>query len=163
QRGAYLVARSPRVPELWSALGEAAGAKRPLVLLPPSSRFEEEVLLRQLPASPPAGTVLVLFTSGSTGDPKAVLHGEASLLASSAQLARAFPGAGPTASLLPAWGMAGVVFHCLLPAERTSGVLYGAGPFLEWSAHAGSLFRQLEVELVTLNPFLLEMLLRAGL
>ena len=59
--------------------------------------------------------------------------------------------------------MAGVVFHCLLPAARESGVLYSPEPFLEWSAQAGNLLRQLDVEFVTLNPFLLEMLLRSGL
>lgn len=163
ERGAYLLLRAPTVPALWAAVRRALAGGRPLVVLPPSSPLEEAILLRLLPAAPPAGAVLTLFTSGSTGDPKAVFHSEASVSASAEQLARAFPGAAPTVSLLPPWGMAGVMFHCLLPAVRGSGVLFSSAPFLEWSAHAGSLFRELEVEIVTLNPFLLEMLLRAGL
>jgi O-succinylbenzoic acid--CoA ligase len=59
--------------------------------------------------------------------------------------------------------MAGVAFHCLLPLERGSGVVFSRLPFLQWSAAAGALFRELSVELVTLNPFLLEMLLRGGI
>jgi o-succinylbenzoate---CoA ligase len=161
--GAYLLAEAPSVPELWGALYSAITQRHPLVLLPPSSALEKETLLRQLPLSPPPGALLALFTSGSTGEAKSVFHGEASLLASARQLAAAFPGSGPTASLLAPWSMAGVVFHCLLPAARGgTDVLFSREPFLNWAAELPRLLRELGGELLSLNPFLLEMLLRAG-
>lgn len=161
--GRYLVARAPLVPAVWAALREALRANRPLVILPPSSPAEEAILLRQLPTAPPAGAVLALFTSGSTGEPKAVFHSESSLLASAAQLKRALPGTAPSASLLPAWGMAGVMFHCVLPAARGSSVLYSGESFLEWAPHLGRTLKELEADFLTLNPFILEMILRVGL
>jgi len=161
--GAYLLTRAPAVPDLWENLCVAAGSGLPLVVLPPSSAREEEVLLRQLPATPPAGARLVMFTSGTTGEPKAVFHGESSLLASARQLARAFPGSGTTASALPAWGMAGVMFHCILPAVRGNSTVFSRESLLDWGPHLPSLLRTLEADFVTLNPALLEMLLRTGL
>jgi o-succinylbenzoate---CoA ligase len=147
EAGEYLVARAPDVTTLWSQLRFALEKKRPLAILSPS---------------PPAAAV-ALFTSGTTGEPKAVFHAEASLLASSAQLARAFPGNAPTASLLSPWAMAGIAFHCLLPAQRRSSLAFGTAPFLDWAASAGKVFRDLEIELLTLSPTHLEMLLRAGI
>jgi acyl-CoA synthetase (AMP-forming)/AMP-acid ligase II len=160
----YLVAEAPTVPQLWGALYSALTQRQVLVLLPPSSPLEREKLLGQLPASAPAGAVLALFTSGSAGEPKAVFHGEASLLTSARQLAAAFPGTGPTLSLLAPWGMAGLVFHCLLPAARGgSDLLFSGEPLLDWAGDALRLARDLKLELLTLNPFLADMLLRAGL
>lgn len=160
----YLVAEAPSVPALWGSLYSALTQRQPLVLLPPSSSLERELLLSQLPASPPAGAVLSLFTSGSSGNPKAVFHSEASLLASAKQLERAFPGSKPTSSLLAPWGMAGVMFHCLLPAARGgTDVFFSTEPLLDWVQEAPRLYRELGVELLTLNPFLADMLLRAGM
>ncbi len=162
--GNFLVCENPTVPELWGALYSAITQQLPMVLLPPCSPLEKEVLLRQLPGSPPKGALLVLFTSGTTGEPKAVFHSERSLLASASQLALVFPGNGPTCSLLAPWGMAGVAFHCLLPAARGgTDILFSAEPFLNWASDALRIFREHSVELITLNPFLLEMLLRSGL
>lgn len=162
--GAYFLARAPSTPALWGSLRLALREARPLVILPPSSPAEEAILLRQLPAAPPPGAAVVLFTSGTTGDPKAVFHSESSLLASARQLARAFPGTGRVSgSLLPAWAMAGLVFHVLLPATRGGAHFFSAEPFLNWAPCAGSLLRDLDVDFVTLNPFLLEMLQRADL
>lgn len=160
--GAYLILENATVPSLWSALYMAVTQRHPLALLPASSAMEREVLLKQLPGSPPAGAVLVLFTSGTTGEPKAVFHTEKSLLASAEQLRKAFPGNAPTCSLLRPWSMAGVMFHCLLPAARGSDVVYSEAPFGEWAADAGRVLTEAGVELVTLNPFLLEMWMRVG-
>ncbi|MGZ3652102.1 MAG: AMP-binding protein, partial [Bdellovibrionota bacterium] len=135
----------------------------PLVVLPPSSAREEEVLLKQLPATPPAGARLVMFTSGTTGEPKAVFQSENSLLASARQLGRAFPGSGPSVSLLPAWGMAGVMFHCIFPAVRAGSPVFSRDSALEWGPYVPPLLRTLEAEFITLNPALLEMLLLTGL
>lgn len=160
--GSYLVLTGGNVPALWGALYSAITQKHPLVVLPPSSAMEKDVLLRQLPTSPPATAVLALFTSGTTGEPKAVFHAEKSLLTSAEQLAKAFPGNAPTCSLLSPWGMAGVMFHCLMPAMRGSDVIFSSAPFSEWAGEAGELFAREKVELVTLNPFLLEMWQRMG-
>lgn len=162
-QGNYLLAEAPGVAGVWGALYSSVTQKHPLVLLPPSSAFEREILLKQLPASPPPGAVLVLFTSGTTGEPKAVFHSEKSLLASVAQCLSAFPGSGPTVSFLAPWAMAGVMFHCLLPAARGSDVLFSAEPVMDWADDALRLLREKEAELVSLNPFILEMLLHAGL
>ncbi len=160
--GRYLIARAPTVPTFWAAFRTALATGVPLVLLPPSSDLEEKILLRQLPATSPPSAVLVLFTSGSTGEPKAVFHSEASLLASAHQLHAAFPGNAPTACLLPPWGMAGVAFHFLLPLLRGGDILFSRESFLSWSSNASRLFHELDVGLLALNPFLLEMLLRSG-
>jgi len=153
--GPYLVAKAPGVTELWESFAHALARGQILVLLPPGNEAADAILLRQLPIQPPPEACLALFTSGSTGTPKAVLHGEGSLLASASQLARAFPHSR-TASLLPAWGMAGVAFHLLLPLARGELHLCVKDSFLY---EAGDFARRLEitrVELLTLNPYLLE-------
>ncbi len=160
--GPYLLLENATVPALWGSIYSAVTQRAPLVLLPPSSPLERELLLAQLPANPPREAVLVLFTSGTTGNPKAILHSEASLLASTEQLLGAFPGSGPTCSLLRPWSMAGVIFHCLLPAARGSDVLYSPLPFSEWAPGAARIFEEEKVEFLTLNPFLLEQWLRFG-
>lgn len=160
--GAYLVLEAPSVPEVWGALYSAITQRHPLVILPKCTPLEREVLLKQLPELPPAQAVLALFTSGTTGEPKAVFHSEASLLASAEQLAKALPGTAPTCSLLLPWSMAGVVFHCLLPAARGSDVLYSRAPFGEWAGEAAAVFVSEGIDFVTLNPFLLEMWMRIG-
>lgn len=161
--GAYLLSRAPSVPDLRENLRAALEAGLPLVVLPPSSAREEDVLLRQLPATPPASARLVMFTSGTTGEPKAVFHAESSLLASARQLARALKGSGPSVSLLPAWGMAGVIFHCILPAVRGGSAVFSREPALDWGPFVPALLRTLEADFITLNPALLEMLLLTGL
>jgi len=164
RHGEYLLSEAPSVPELWGSFFSALTQRQPLILLPPCSLLEREILLRQLPTIPPSGSVLVLFTSGTTGEPKAVFHGENSLLASARQLASAFPGSGPTCSLLQPWGMAGVMFHCLLPAARGgTDILFSRESLLNWAVDALRLLRELEVDLISLNPFSLEMLLRSGM
>lgn len=161
--GRYLVARAPGVTELWAAWRSSLATGVPLVLLPPASLEEENFLLSQLPAIPPENAALVLFNQSHARLPKAVFHTEASLLVSARQMAQAFPGHAPMASLLPACGMSGVMFHCLLPALRGSDLVFSSELFSEWAMHAGHIFHELDVELLSLTPSLLELFHRAGL
>jgi acyl-coenzyme A synthetase/AMP-(fatty) acid ligase len=154
--GPYLVGKDLGVTEVWEALAHSLERGLVLVLLPPGNEVADAILLRQLPAKPPASACLTLFTSGSTGTPKAVLHGEGSLLASASPLALAFPHSR-TASLLPAWGMAGVAFHLLLPLRQGELHLCAKDSFLYEAGDFNSRLKIARVELVTLNPYLLEM------
>lgn len=161
QPGPYFFLRSPSVPDLWRSFHLALRENLVLVITGPLSPEAETILLRQLPAEPPPGARLVLFTSGSTGDPKAVFHGEASLLTSARQLSAAFPLEKAQLSLLPPWGMAGIAFHLLLPLLQGRRLYFHGGPFLEWAPRLEGLAP--ELDLLSLNPFLLEMAMRAGL
>jgi acyl-CoA synthetase (AMP-forming)/AMP-acid ligase II len=156
--GKYLLARSPSPQQLWSIFTQSLEAGDPLVILGPMTLEAETILLRQLPTEPPPGAVLVLFTSGSTGQTKAVFHLETSLLASGEQMATGLGAPTSQASLLPAWGMAGIAFHLLLPLFSGKRILWWKQnqPFHEMPAalHAA------KINLLSLNPFLLEMLLR---
>lgn len=159
--GDFLLCRAPFVGGLWGTFRTALSKGKILVLLPHLSNAEESILLRQLPSTPPPGAVLALFTSGSTGHPKAVFHSEISLLASGGQLQKAFGDFKNTASLLPAWGMAGVAFHFLLPLMHGESHLYSRESALYWSAHLDQALRDTETKLLTLNPYILEMWLQS--
>lgn len=157
--GPYHLLRRPTVPQLWGSFHSALKEQSPLVILPPSSPEEEAVLLRQLSATPTPGACLVVFTSGSTSTPKAVFHSESSLLASADQLSAALPHSR-TACLLPAWGMAGIAFHLLHLLHSGRQHLFSREPLLYWSGQLDSILRETKSELLTLNPFLLEMWVR---
>mgnify|MGYP003351299115 FL=1 len=161
--GPYTLLHSPQVPDLWQALVHESAGNNTLVILPPASTAETEILLQQLPNTAPPGAAVALFTSGTSGEAKAVFHSVRSLLASALQLARALPGKNPSCSLLPAWGMAGFAFHCLLPGLRGGSHLFSSQPFFQWSGRAGEIFQTLDLDFVSLNPFLLEMFCRGGI
>ncbi|MGZ3692836.1 MAG: AMP-binding protein [Bdellovibrionota bacterium] len=157
QHGNYLVANSPGPENLWSIFSQALSAGEPVVVLGPLSNETKSILLRQLPEEAPPGTTLVLFTSGSTGQPKAVFHSEASLLASAEQLATGLGAPISQLSLLPAWGMAGIAFHLLLPLFSGKRILWwGRRPLHELPPALESA----KTDLLSLNPFLLEMISR---
>lgn len=159
--GEYFVCRAPSLSKLRENWLTALGAKHPLVLLPPVSAAEEVILLRQLPTAPPKDAVLVLFTSGTTGTPKAVFHGERSLLTSGQQLLKAFGPHPRLACLLPAWGMAGLAFQLLYPAAAGGGtVLENRGGFLQWSHSLDGILSLGRCSLLVANPMLLKMWLR---
>lgn len=158
----YLLCDAPDVPELYSAFVESEG--KTLVVLPPSTTAERNLLLRQLPRIRPPSARLALFSSGTTGEPKAIFHSEQSLLASAEQLARAFSafsGSKQRACLLPAWGMAGIAFHFLLPLVRGGRHFFSREPLLYWLEHADRLFHECEVGLLVMNPFQHAALLRS--
>lgn len=158
--GKYLVAHSPTPQNLWSCFAQALDAREPLVILGPMSEEALAILLRQLPAEPPAGAVLALFTSGSTGQPKAVFHSEASLLASAEQLATGLGAPISQCSLLPAWGMAGIAFHLLLPLFSGKRILWWNHPLPNSAHELPPALEEARVDLLSVNPFLLEMILR---
>lgn len=155
--GSYLLADAPSPLALWSAFEQALRAQQPLVVLGPMSEAARVILLRQLPEPPPPGAALVLFTSGSTGEPKAVFHSEESLLASAEQLATGLGAPVSQCSLLPAWGMAGIAFHFLLP-------LFSGKRLLWWNRQPmhelPPAIEAAKLDLLSLNPFLLEGVLR---
>lgn len=156
----YFVLRPQSGAELPDAFARAEAAGQVLTLLPPQTPAADAILLRQLPPNPPPEAKLVLFTSGSTGTPRAVFHSAASLAASGAQLARAFPGESGVLCLLAPWGMAGVAFHYLLPCFGVRpAVLLPPGPVRDWIPSLPELTRG--VGLVALNPILLEFALAA--
>lgn len=158
--GHYLLAESPSPEHLWSVFAQALSSRRPLVVIGPMSAETKAIYLRQLPATPPAGALLALFTSGSTGQAKAVFHSEASLLASGEQLATGLGAPVSQCSLLPAWAMAGIAFHFLMPLFSGKRLLWWKQPTAQ-SAHElpGALLAA-KTELLALNPFLLEMVMR---
>lgn len=155
-QGPYLVATAPGLAGLWRAFALALEAQRPLVLLPPVAREEAAILLRQLPKEAPTGAVLALFTSGSSGRPKAVFHSSASLLASGHQLTKALGPSGGLACWLPPWGMAGVAFQLLWPlCSEATLVASQRGGFLQHSHLWGGWLHERQIFRVVANPFLL--------
>lgn len=161
-RGPYLLLKAPRAESLASAFREAAETKRTLLILPPSSPEEESRLLGRLPAIPPEEARLALFSSGTTGEPKVIYHSERSLLASAAQLARAFPALSSWACLLPSWGMAGIAFQFLLPLSLGGGRVFTAGEsLLYWYERLDGLLMKEGAEILVLNPYQHAVFLRA--
>ena len=159
--GKYLFASAPSVPALWQAFAEALRTSSVLVVNGPLSAAAEEILRAQLPAEPPSQACLALFTSGSTGQPKAVFHSAASLEASAAQLARAFGHHPAIFSALPPWGMAGIAFHFLLPLCAGTKAFFHEGPFLELAPRLSALAEAQKISFASMNPLLLEMLVRS--
>lgn len=158
--GSYLLARAPAPDQLWDAFAQALAAKKSLVVIGPMSAEAETILLRQLPKATPAEAVLALFTSGSTGQPKAVFHQAGSLLASAEQLATGLGAPLSQCSLLPASGMAGIAFHLLLPLFAGKNILLWRQPALESAGELPLALKAACTDLLSLNPFLLEMVLR---
>ncbi len=149
----YLVLENPSPVDLWGAFAKACELNKTLVILPPATNNEKLVFLRQLPKKSPEKARLALFSSGTTGEPKAVLHSEASLLASSAQLGRAFSEHERRACLLAAWGMAGISFHFLLPLALGGESFFSRETFLYWAATCDSTFTSERISLLVCNPF----------
>ncbi|NUM87834.1 MAG: hypothetical protein HUU37_01385 [Bdellovibrionales bacterium] len=96
----------------------ALAGREPVLLLPPSSRAERE---RLSAPEPPSWARLAVFTSGSTGEAKLVIHSEENLRVSASQVvARIGPRARIATTLAP-WGMAGSLLGAVLP-EIANGV-----------------------------------------
>ena len=158
--GNYILAQPKNPREVWNCLWKALQTNKPLVILPRCTHEEKMIFLRQIPTSPPKDSLLVLFTSGSTGQAKSVFHSEPSLLASAAQLWKAFPHVKMVANTLAPWGMAGIAFSFLLPLQNGEGVLSSPESIFYWQAQAPELFLRAKIDLIASNPTLLTSLFR---
>lgn len=157
-QGELAVLMAPDPLTLWKTFSQTLQSGRPLAVLPPSKPAEKAALLAQLPEKLPSDIALTVFTSGSTGAPKAVLHSEQSIKASGAQLRRAYADVQGVFSALPAWGMGGIAFNFLLPYYAGIRAYAPADRWLFTAPHFVKAQKQHGWELTALNPYGLRLL-----
>ncbi len=140
-------------PRNFTELQSAWNSEGPLVLFPPLSGAERDRYRVLVSDAPPPGARVAVFTSGSTGEPKLVVHTEENLRVSARQVAAKLEGASSVATTLAPWGMAGLLLGCVLPWAE-SGLRSGGVAVAEAA--------NLDVDILFTNPWHLDLVFHGG-
>ncbi|MCO5144386.1 MAG: acyl--CoA ligase [Oligoflexia bacterium] len=107
----FLYPESYRIEELQSLWNKAVKENRTLALIPKEKPEIQKAYRHSLNTANLKDTNLVVFSSGSTGEPKAIVHSLDSIRSNQKNIENNLTEIQTVCCLLPPWSMAGFQFH----------------------------------------------------